>query len=389
MTKYSFCCSCLWIQTYVTFVSVSFLKYGNVSFICTQTDDCEATEIMRDHQDVAVLKPGRWERMTELRDKIMSIEKDYADLVQEEEDLKIDYEEADMSAKDAKEELEEEQKESMEVDDGEEAEVDVELLEQLQKTVDEKAEAAKQALVLLKSWQAQHQEQMQRMQDAIRKLQRRLKAICATVRNEYSTSCLQEDFRAGLKELCRKPDDEEAEGLQQENATTNTPLPDDFNMDVYCISGKFGIFLRGSWMSCCPCFHSFLTPTFRYSSLLYSQPTTTSRLRVSSLPAMVLRVHSQRRVIRRFRVSALLSTRRLPSTVRALRPRSLIPPATWWIESNCLLRMLPTYRVAVRLVGANLFLNLKWQKWRPRSSLLQKIFVARARHESILLSRQP
>uniref|UniRef100_A0A7S1BLA9 Uncharacterized protein n=1 Tax=Corethron hystrix TaxID=216773 RepID=A0A7S1BLA9_9STRA len=28
-------------------------QYGNVSFICTQTDDCEATEIMRDHADVA------------------------------------------------------------------------------------------------------------------------------------------------------------------------------------------------------------------------------------------------------------------------------------------------------------------------------------------------
>ena len=83
-------------------------QYGNVSFICTQTDDCEATEIMRDHQDVAMLKPGRWERMSELRDKIMSIEKDFADLVQKEEDLKIEYEEADLSAKEAKEELDEE-----------------------------------------------------------------------------------------------------------------------------------------------------------------------------------------------------------------------------------------------------------------------------------------
>ena len=123
-----------------------------------------------------------------------------------------------MSAKDAKEELVEEQKES----DDDDTEVNVEILEQLQKDANEKEEAATQALVRLKAWQAEHQETMQRMQDNTRKLQRRLKSICATVRNEYSTSCLQEDFRAGLKELCRKPDEKEAEGIQ-DNATTNTP----------------------------------------------------------------------------------------------------------------------------------------------------------------------
>ena len=36
-------------------------QYGNVLFICTKTDDCEATEIMRDHEDVArkVLVAGK------------------------------------------------------------------------------------------------------------------------------------------------------------------------------------------------------------------------------------------------------------------------------------------------------------------------------------------
>ena len=38
-------------------------QYGNIAFICTQTDDCEATEIMCDHEDVAVRIPGRWERI--------------------------------------------------------------------------------------------------------------------------------------------------------------------------------------------------------------------------------------------------------------------------------------------------------------------------------------
>ena len=40
-------------------------NYGNLFFICTQTDDIEATETMRDHADVAQEMPGRWEKMTE------------------------------------------------------------------------------------------------------------------------------------------------------------------------------------------------------------------------------------------------------------------------------------------------------------------------------------
>lgn len=40
-------------------------NYGNVFFICTQTDDIEATETMRDHADVAQNVEGRYEKMTE------------------------------------------------------------------------------------------------------------------------------------------------------------------------------------------------------------------------------------------------------------------------------------------------------------------------------------
>ena len=116
-------------------------------------------------------------------------------------------------------------------------------LEALKKSVDEKTEAANQAALLLTSWQAEHKEKMQRMQDNIRTLQRRLKAICATVRNEYSTASLQEDFRAGLKELCRKPDEEEAEGGQE--SLTSTPLPEDFTMDVFCISANDYLKIEG------------------------------------------------------------------------------------------------------------------------------------------------
>jgi chromosome segregation ATPase len=69
-------------------------QYGNVSFICTQTDDLEATETMRDHADVARQEPGRWEKMTELSEAIDDLEKQRNHKAQEEEALKTQLEEA-------------------------------------------------------------------------------------------------------------------------------------------------------------------------------------------------------------------------------------------------------------------------------------------------------
>ena len=58
------------------------------------------------------------------------------------------------------------------------------------------------------------------------------KQMCAIVRNEYSTSCLQADFRAGLKELYRKDDDDD-DGTQADK-----DLPDFEDMSVFCISAN-------------------------------------------------------------------------------------------------------------------------------------------------------
>ena len=41
-------------------------QYGSVAFICTQTDDCEPSEIWNDHKDVAKHVPGRYEQMERL-----------------------------------------------------------------------------------------------------------------------------------------------------------------------------------------------------------------------------------------------------------------------------------------------------------------------------------
>ena len=62
-------------------------QYANVSFICTQTDDCEATEIMRDHADVASRTPGRLEDMQAIADKIREAQRKMNELAMAEEDL--------------------------------------------------------------------------------------------------------------------------------------------------------------------------------------------------------------------------------------------------------------------------------------------------------------
>jgi hypothetical protein len=211
-------------------------QYGNVSFICTQTDDCEATETMRDHQDVAMTKPGRWETMIKISDRLGALDRELADLVQEEDDLKAEWDEAEQWAKESKEELEEAKKDQAEGDDEMEGGVDVDLLEDLQATADEKRATASQALLKLGTWREANKEKMQQMGEQSRELQRELKAMCATVRNEYSTACLQEDFRAGLKELTRKPDEDDAD--VGDTGSPSSPIPDDFQMDVYCISAN-------------------------------------------------------------------------------------------------------------------------------------------------------
>lgn len=217
--------------------------YGNVSFICTQTDDCEATEIMRDHQDVAMLKPGRWERMQELLEKITSNEKEISDFQQSEEDLNVTYEEALETEKEAREELEDAEKSKEKVTDDDTIEFDddedidnedvEELIEQLKVTAGENKETVAEARVELRQYREAHKEVIEQLGEQTRKLQRKLKSMCATVRNEYSTACLQEDFRTGLKELYRDADDS-----GDTNAAGKQALPEGVDMPVYCISAN-------------------------------------------------------------------------------------------------------------------------------------------------------
>lgn len=161
--------------------------------------------------------------MNELHDKLSGVDGERAELTQQEEDLVRARDVAKEEAEASREDVEEC---SSEDDD------DVELLENLKAEADEKS---KTALKCLDAWRKENQDKMQELENSSRNLQKHLKSICALVRNEYSKSCLQEDFRAGLEQLCRKPDEE---GDDERGDTAPTPLPDDFEMDVYCISAN-------------------------------------------------------------------------------------------------------------------------------------------------------
>ncbi|KAL3795128.1 hypothetical protein HJC23_007356 [Cyclotella cryptica] len=193
-------------------------NYGNICFVCTQTDDLEATETMRDHQDVAEHVPGRWEKMSELATKISSIERQINDKLQEKEDLECQIEEA-----------KEEWKESC-ADLSDADEEDAGLVSNLEAVVSRNKAVWTDSMAALEQWNHSNMSLIKRDQTKCDRLQKKLKAFCAAVRNEYSTSCLQEDFKSGLKELYRKGDDIDE--------TSNTTDPEEFNMDVFCISAN-------------------------------------------------------------------------------------------------------------------------------------------------------
>eukprot|EP00536_Pseudo-nitzschia_multiseries_P011811 jgi/Psemu1/289916/fgenesh1_pg.422_\ len=236
-------------------------QYGNIAFICTQTDDCEATEIMCDHEDIAVGVPGRWESMSDLRDTINGFETDLSDLQQEEEDLKFAVDEANERLEEITSELDDaknpnSKKQSAaddddEIDDGDEdfvpdgdeaesesekvpatEQIDEGMIQELEVQLADEKKAVEESTRALSSWRKTNNGKKASLIRKCNKLQRRLKAICAKVRNEYSTKCLQEDFIAGLKEIYR--DANESSG-DDENEIA---IPTDVSLPVFCISAN-------------------------------------------------------------------------------------------------------------------------------------------------------
>ncbi len=205
-------------------------QYSNVFFICTQTDDLEPTETMRDHSDVAQEEPGRWEKMTELASEISSLEKQVSDKLQEEEDLEGQVNEFKQQYQEAVADLTELRGEAEEDD-----EIDEDQMENLKAVIATAKSSFKQSSRELAKWREDNSERIQNDQEKCDSLQKQLKPLCAIVRNEYSKKCLQEDFRSGLKDLFKKDDgDDDAGG----DVDVNEALPEDFNMEVFGISAN-------------------------------------------------------------------------------------------------------------------------------------------------------
>jgi len=157
--------------------------YGNVSFVCTQTDECKAKVIIRDHANVAK-ETGLWHNVTSLQQQATDLEKKLTDLRQKKKDSRIKLEEG--------------------------AKID--------------------------SWKPTNRFQTDELKAKFGTVQRKLKQLCAHVRNQYTMVTLQNHFHAGLLELTRKDNAEMVEGEEDEEvAKVNMG---DFCLKVFCTSAN-------------------------------------------------------------------------------------------------------------------------------------------------------
>ncbi len=167
--------------------------------------------------------PGRWDKMTALLDELMEIEQRFYELESQAEDLQAAVIEAEEEANESKKEYLTAKKEADEA------------WESLFALAKEKRKTARTKRQNLQAWKDTYSSEMQEMRETIRTKQRVLKSLCSSVRNEYSTTCLQEDFRLGLKELCRGAEEESNNPVA---GAAQLPLPDDFEIDVFANSAN-------------------------------------------------------------------------------------------------------------------------------------------------------
>jgi hypothetical protein len=249
-------------------------QYGAVSFICTQTDDCSPSEIVRDHADLAAQVPMRLETMqaklkVSERARAEIEELDSAEAARKETlgALQLAKEEAQARLKVAKKlhkkalgaweakvaaggapvtaQLIVEPGGTVRLATGTDAALAKAEALHLQHARDEASDACEveakqhQAWVLWKSKQMMH---WRRQQSAVLA---DLKPLCALVRNEFARSRIQEDFRAGLEELTHVDEEEREEGTSSSSAPLPKPLPDDHKIDVHCVSANDYLKLMG------------------------------------------------------------------------------------------------------------------------------------------------
>ena len=296
-------------------------QYGNVSFICTQSDMCEPTEIWRDHNDVSQRTPERHAEMEKLFNELFKVDDDllkldvaeekmeneYNDLIREQKALKRDIKKLKREKKMweqkippaeiiqkwwrevkvkliPREEPEEEEKDEGEKEEEEAVVQAVEkftTVEDLIKRISNGTEAFNALSEAIENKGEELDDLAGNIRPKRKKLKRRqkrlnkeLKPLCALVRNEYSTQQLQSDFRSGLEDMMRGPDaeemDEEDDGNNDSETVQNNPLPDDFQLPVFCISANDYLKVTGIKSSSDGAANTFKNPTDTNIPLLRS-----------------------------------------------------------------------------------------------------------------------
>ncbi|KAL7460700.1 hypothetical protein ACHAXS_001143 [Conticribra weissflogii] len=201
-------------------------QYGNIFFICTKCDDIESSETMRDHEDVARKKPGRWEKMTELENDLFVLEEEINELNEEAEDLQIVIKVSEREFETSKSNVKKATNKYSCSDSKRNSSGFLQKLKAIVKINKESLDTARDRLM---KWEEKNNPILKACEEECERKQRMLKSICAEVRNEYSKACLQEDFRTGVEELYDDDGDE---------SQIQTALPEDFNMNVFCISAN-------------------------------------------------------------------------------------------------------------------------------------------------------
>ena len=232
-------------------------QYANLAFVCTHSDDCEVSEILQDHEDVARKEAGRWEWLTEKSQQIAELDKQRDALEQSADDLRTELEDLQLDI----EELKEEPYDPIESDevvesstnslcnDGTNEELKQEPCNPIKKEQDggpqvtlsrdgNDTNALKTKIDEVNTLRAKLDDNLLRQQScvaSIRQMQQELKPVAAKVRNEYSTQSLQLDFLNGFDELIGK-----AGGYEDENPVIDVDnhLPKNYKLEVYCTAAN-------------------------------------------------------------------------------------------------------------------------------------------------------
>jgi len=202
--------------------------------LCTHSDDCEISEIMQDHEDVALEKPGRWERMISLRDSISLLARSLQEIEDEKDDLKEELEELHKSMNDVKRKLSE-----LNADNKGYGDLNVSL-----ESMCRGEEMLRDKISTLEKHQI---ESPLRREEERKQFHAELKILAAEVRNEFSKKSLQVDFQKGIEDLVCKPS-EKADQVpdQQESKMKNVPvLPANFRLEVFWTSSNEYLKLQG------------------------------------------------------------------------------------------------------------------------------------------------